>query len=858
MYALPSRFKLRALALLIAMPALLAAGKTALAENKFNASFLSFGGGPADIALDTFAKDNVALPGVHLVDVTINGEKSGQHDVRFEAPADGSHGGAQACMTSTLAAALGVNLPAYPLLAALAPDECADIALTMPGSQVSFDPGPQVLTVTVPQASMSSQPRGAVPPSQWDEGINAAMLDYRLSAAKNHRSDSSGNGGGDGPGVQWYASLQSGVNLGPWRFRTSSTINRDASGTHGQMLNSYVQRDLVSLRGQLTLGDSFTPGDVFDSVPFRGAQFASDDTMQPDSLRGYAPVVRGIAQSYAKVEIRQNGFLIYSTYVSPGPFAIDDMYSTTSNSDMEVTIIEADGQKRTFIQPYASIPTLLRQHAWKYRATLGQLRVPGASRSPMFVSASASHGLANETTVYGGISLSPVHTAASLGVARNMAYLGAVSLDLTASRTQDNNDSGRAGSGQAARLMYAKVIDASRTEIRAAAYRYSGNYRSLSDAVRSDLSPADGFDLRNRQSKLEATVSQNLGSLGSLYFTGSEQRYLNRDGKDRMLQLGYSTSIQRMPVSLNLNYEHRADGSINRQIALNLSIPLGPPESSTTYGSASFVSGSGHAEQRVGVFGTAFDDNRLSYSVDGSRSAGDFSGGASAIYRTSAGQATLTHNTSHDSAQTSLSATGGMVLHEHGLTLSQPLGDTIALVRAEGAADVGIQANAGVRTDSSGYAVVPHVTPYRANRISLTTGDLDRQVEIKNATANVVPTRGAVVMTPFEVAVGRLLLNITGPDGQPVPFGATVLTDDGREVGMVGPDGQSFATGAGQKGTLHVRWGNRPSESCSLSFALADAAKSGRDTLPEIDATCQPADRTLTLNSTATDKESTQ
>jgi hypothetical protein len=45
---------------------------------------------------------------------------------------------------------------------------------------------------------------------------------------------------------------------------------------------------------------------------------------------------------HAKIELRQNGFLIYSTYVPPGPFRIDDLYSTTSNADIQVTVIEAN------------------------------------------------------------------------------------------------------------------------------------------------------------------------------------------------------------------------------------------------------------------------------------------------------------------------------------------------------------------------------------------------------------------------------------------------------------------------------------------------------------------------------------
>ena len=42
------------------------------------------------------------------------------------------------------------------------------------------------------------------------------------------------------------------------------------------------------------------------AVSFRGVQLASDDNMLPDSLKGFAPVVRGIAKSNAQITIKQN------------------------------------------------------------------------------------------------------------------------------------------------------------------------------------------------------------------------------------------------------------------------------------------------------------------------------------------------------------------------------------------------------------------------------------------------------------------------------------------------------------------------------------------------------------------------
>ncbi len=84
----------------------------------------------------------------------------------------------------------------------------------------------------------------------------------------------------------------------------------------------------------LTIGEAYTTGELFDSIGYRGASLASDDRMLPDSLRGYAPVVRGIAETNARIEVRQNQQLISST-VSPGSFVIDDLYPTGYGGDLK-------------------------------------------------------------------------------------------------------------------------------------------------------------------------------------------------------------------------------------------------------------------------------------------------------------------------------------------------------------------------------------------------------------------------------------------------------------------------------------------------------------------------------------------
>ncbi len=119
---------------------------------------------------------------------------------------------------------------------------------------------------------------------------------------------------------------------------------------------------------------------MFDSVAFRGVQIATDDRMLPESLRGYAPVVRGTAQSNARVTIRQNGQVIYETNVSPGPFEIKDLYATGYGGNLDVTVTEADGRTENFTVPFASVAQSLRPGTTRFSVTAGQLRNDSRSR----------------------------------------------------------------------------------------------------------------------------------------------------------------------------------------------------------------------------------------------------------------------------------------------------------------------------------------------------------------------------------------------------------------------------------------------------------------------------------------------
>ena len=823
-----------------------------LAASNFNEEFLGIGGDQPHADLSLFSFGNRVLAGKYMVDVSLNERGAGQAEIRF-VEKDGKSD-AVPCLTRRMLDDWGVNVAVFPALASAADDACIDLAAVIPDAAFSYDGGKQRLFVSIPQAALKRSARGAVGSEKWDKGITAAMFDYQLNFARysgnNYRNDTNPFAAQQNvfDGTPFadrnkntlqrntlFAGLRAGFNNGDWRFRHFSTYNRGIDGkSRWQGISTYAQRDLASINGRLLIGDGNTPGNFFDSLPFRGVQLSSDDAMLPDSQQGYAPTIRGVAQTNARVTVRQNGYVVYSTFVAPGPFVIDDLYPTASSGDLEVTIAEADGRQTRYTQAFSAVPTLLREGTWRYSATIGKYRNghdgstlgawPSLSQ-PAFMQATLARGLGNEFSLYGGLLMANMHQSLLVGVGKNLRGFGAVSVDLSNARTTDRTpaDHIKTYDGQSLRFLYSKAFLDSGTNFRVAGYRYStSGYRTFQEAVQmQDLRSFESFHSRRNEVRFE--LSQQIGDWGSVFASARQQSYWGTSAKDRLVQVGYSGNYKQFGYSVFYNHTTSLNRPASRQLMFMLSVPLGDTRASAQY--AVTRDGTGRVNQQASVYGSAFDDSRLTYNVTAGHANqdGGSSGSAGASYLSPIGRFDLGHSMGRGYGQSTFGMAGGLLVHGGGVTLSQPLGETVALVQAPKAQGVGFESQPGVATDWAGNAVIPNLTPYRLNRLAIRTGDLGDTVEVKHAATEVVPTRGAVVAAKFETSVGfRLLMTLVDQKGRALPLGSKIENEAGQEVGIVGPDGLAFVTGAGTTGRLTVRWGQDKAEQCVVPYSLPD------------------------------------
>jgi outer membrane usher protein len=792
------------------------------ADERFNPAMLEQKNADVNnVDLSVFAKKNQQAPGKYHVSLLVNGISYPARDIDFQSQPGQKN--LTPCLTLATLKEVGMKVDVLPGLAKVQENTCLDINAAIPGSYTDFDFEQQQLKLTFPQAAMDNQARGYIPPDQWQQGIPALLANYQFSGS--HTDYQYDNTSSD----QQYLNLRSGFNWDAWRFRNYSTYTQSDLSHRWQSSSTYLQRNIAALKAELTMGDDFTSSDVFDSVQFRGARLASDDNMLPDSMKGFAPVVRGIAKSNATVTIRQNGYVIYQSYVTPGAFTINDLYPTSNSGDLDVTITESDGSTTHFVQPFSSVPMLQREGHLKYDFTLGEYHDNASSDEPKFSQLTLMWGLPHGATIYGGGQFSDDYLSGAVGLGQNLGDFGAISLDVTTAQADLYNNS--TSSGQAWRILYAKSLADTGTNIQLSGYRYSGTgYYSFSDAMDYGRREDDSYDYDNsykKKDRYQISISQSMAGYGSMYANASKERYWDQRGNQTLVQVGYNNTFFGISTSLSYNFTgNPGDSDKDHQFAMSISVPLSKFTSNAWVSYNITQDNHGRTSQQAGINGTLLKDRNLNYSAQESHSnQGVGSSGATSMsYLGSYGQINVGYNFDDNQHQVNYGLSGGVMMHQHGLTLSQQLGETVALVRAPGANDVNVQNQTGVKTDWRGYTVLPYVTPYRKNMISLDPSTLPNNVELESTSRPVIPTQGAVVLADFSVRKGyKALLTLTQA-GKPVPFGATVSVDgDSTNASFVGDSGQAFLTGLQEQGELWVKWGRSAQQQCHVVYHLSDA-----------------------------------
>lgn len=770
--------------------------------------------GQQPVDLSSFSNPDMQLPGDYIVDIYVNNKKITQRKITFIAAEAAKPLVPQ--LSVGLLRELGIKVDEIPALAEKNDDAIVlNLAQVIANSSSTLDVSHGKLMLSIPQIMLYRDARGYISPSRWDDGEPVLFTNYTFSGSDSRYSHSDSQ-------QRQYLNMRNGANLGAWRLRNYSAWTKDNNASRWENINTFLQRDIKMLRSQLVVGESATDGVIFSSYQFTGARLYSDSSMLPSSQHGFAPTIRGIANTNAVVTIQQNGYTIYQSTVPAGAFEINDLNPSSFSGDLDITIEETDGTIRHFVQPFSALPMMQRPGYLKYSLTAGRYRAASNTNStePKFIEATSLYGLNNAITLYGGGLASEDYQSAALGVGVTLGMFGALSMDISQANSQFiDGDSYR---GHKWRTQYIKDLPDTGTDVSLSYSRYTDSgYFDFADATQYD----HDSDSRQR-SEIQFSVSQNLFNGMGFYASGSQQEYWNSSQRDKNLSVGLNGNLWSISYSLSAQYTDRSDSDNDRSVFLSLSMPLDRWLSNAQATWRITQQRDRSTQHEVGINGSLLEDRRLNYNVRQRQSENNDTSSSSVAgsYRSAYGTFNAGYDYDRDSRQLSYGVSGGIVAHRGGMTFSQPLGNNFALIDADGAAGIRVKNYPGIATDPFGYAVIPYLSAYQENTIALDTTMMPDDVDVTETVRVVIPNQGAAVAAHFNAKSGRrMLLKLTDAQGQPLPFGAMASNETQPQESIVDEGGVLYIAGVNnQPQTWSVRWGNAANQQCRFTFSLPD------------------------------------
>ncbi len=781
------------------------------------------------IDLTLFSGDGNTYYGEYEVVVSVNGKNILNEQVIHFYTKDGL---SQVCFNDELIRGLPIRDRYYRALKGNVINEssevqCLDFQSLDEDVQVDFNSQQQKLDITIPQKFLYDIDDNWVLPRNRDDGISGLVFDYHLlwgyNRNKYHGSSYSTNS------ISSYGSI--GANIGRFRLRSNYQYYRSNNGfSQFDWTQTYLFTDLPSFNAKLYMGELYSRSNLFDNTRFKGISFYSDEAMMPAFLQGYAPQITGTASSNAIVTVKQQGAVIDTLQVPPGPFVISNLPSYVSGT-VEVEVEESDGSIHTYQVEVASVPFLTRKGSLRFSVNIGRLdalqRVDKVDTG--LIMAEGSYGLTSNISLIGGIlyTTNREYRAVNIGLGFNMMQFGALSFDITQSDSHINNR-GKTEQGYSYRFNYAKRFTSS-TSLNISGFRNtSRHYRNLQNYL--DMKTGTLLNLEKNRISISATqYVQPLDlNISATYMTG---RYWNGSKLSN-----YNVSLNKTiregimsgsSVNLSFSRNRTQQGNTDKSISLYVSIPLDGSKSERiqyngrySYDQKLWDNQVTYRRQALG--GHYSVGTRILRHHDYSRNT-EYSLNASFDRRTSYGRIVTSGNYTDKRQSINASLDGSLTLTTHGLAISNRVSeDSSRLVVDAGTSGILLKGTSS-RTNLFGLASTS-IPSYQKMRYMIDNDEVPDNVELLDSVVNISASEGAIVYRSLGAITGeKAVTTIHLMDGSYPPFGAALYrkNDSSREIAIIADEGITYLSGIKKGSEFVVKWG---SQSCTIVIDSVDPA----------------------------------
>jgi len=736
-----------------------------------------------------FAEAPRFLPGTHSVSVKVNGNDRGVAAVRFNE--DGA-----LCVDNDFLEFAGIMPQSIK-----ASETCHDIRSDFPQAVVNALPNQEAIELYLPEEAINSLSADI---KNFQHGGTAGLLNYSLFSTRNEYSGSDSS-------RYSQASLEAGFNALDWSLRSSYILTDDDGTRNAESLYTYAEHVIVPLRLTMQVGQINAMSDVLNGVPITGVQFMPTRGLQKE---GSGVSVAGLARtSQARVEVRQNGRLIYNTLVPAGPFRLDDVPMVRSNVDLDVTVVESDGSSNHYIIPASAVKARNLSRPAGLTLSAGVVRdVDSDYSDPTVFNVSDGWGIFPWMNLYASGVVAEDYQAAGGRTEFMVSENWGISTTMAASKAQF----GESKSGVKNEVQTDYSLNES-IGLSASVAHYSGDYRELTDAMDDDY---EGYDNSYSTNIRWSTPLAGTFSAGFSYNQsageGDDSRYI-------LLSWGQTFKY----ASVNVNWQSAVgstsdDDQDDDLFYVNLSIPLGGSQSLSSY----MRKQGDRTSYGVANSGALSENTHYYISADRDQESKENSFNGNINTNLHYTQLGIGGGTSGDNQRNyNATLTGGIAMHKDGVTFSPyAIKDTFAIAKlSEPKAGVEITTPQGtVWTDRWGQAVVPGLNEWRNSRIEVNANKLPQSMTLANGTKYVAAAHGSVSEVSFKVLNSRrVMLRIKQADGKPLAKGLSVEDAKGNYVVTVVDDGHVFLNDADQIAALYaVNDDNQ--RLCKLDYTLSD------------------------------------
>lgn len=644
------------------------------------------------------------------------------------------------------------------------------------------------------------------------------MLNYDFLMMKNSsgKSSSDANSEDDKNAANsnnintFQSNTEEGFNINDWIIRSRQSYSSSGDTRSLDQLYTYAQRTLPNYKTVMQTGKISVANSLFAMPQVLGIQFSPESALMNSKQSG--ATVSGIAQTQARVEVRQSGILIYSTQVPAGAFTLNRLPTINNTADLNVNVVEQDGATRSFLVPASSFTHDYSQQETSYSFAIGKIDQSNNDNID-----SSELATFNVSTPWG--------TRSMVGSGALLAQrYQSIAAQLSTGLANGLNLSGRSAFSSDARSqtkgmqnnLSASMPLADRLNVNGSVTLQDIGYRDLTDGVPSS-EEEDGDYINTRyKSQYSLGVGYSFEDLGTFNLSWSRVSTFSSEEATSRMTAGWSKTFSNgMSVSMNAERDSGDDG--NSIFYINMSIPFG----SVRVGAS--MSRVGNNSTR-GVTLDQTINERLSYSLTANKSSDSDVGAFSANVRTLPNYSQLSLGYSRYGSENStytVGASGGVVATKQGVFFSPyPLQDTYAVVQIPGISGGEIQTPQGpVWSNSQGYAVSSGMSPYSESRMVLEMKSLPKNVDVNNGIQVARVARGSVTNYTFGTIVSRrALIRIYLTNGKLAEKGALIYDTHDNYITTVAGDGTVFLIDSQleQKLVLQTASGER----CQVHFKL--------------------------------------